>query len=104
MSFVANNPYPQEAPEHGLWERWHQLFYAQPLAEQLVELHAHLRGNLEHFQALSSEVSPAAVNERFHREVIDLEDSVNLLKEITAHAAENIGRTPARTGTDRPAE
>ncbi len=78
MSHIANNPYPQEAPEHGLWERWRQLFYAQPLAEQLVELHAHLRGNLEHFQALSSEVSPAAVNERFHREVIDFEDSYGI--------------------------
>jgi len=104
MSHVANNPYPQEVPEHGLWERWHQLFFAQPIAEQLVELQAHLRGNLEHFQALSPEVGPAAVNERFQREVIDLEDSVNLLKEITAHAAENIGPTPARTEPDRPAE
>jgi hypothetical protein len=104
MSHIANNPYPQEAPEHGLWERWRQLFYAQPLAEQLVELHAHLRGNLEHFQALSSEVSPVAVNERFHREVIDFEDSVNLLKEITAHAAENIDPTPAPSDLNRPAE
>jgi hypothetical protein len=104
MSQLANNPYPKEAPEHRLWERWHQLFYAQPIAEQLIELHAHLRGSLDHFRALSPEIVPAAVNERFRREVIELEYAVNLLEEIAAYTSETTGPTPARTDPDRPLE
>jgi hypothetical protein len=104
MPHFSTNPYPQEVPEHGLWERWHQLFYAQPMAEQLVELHAHLRGNLDHFRAMSPQIGPAAVNERFRQEVVELEDSVNLLEEIAAHASEQIDRTPAWSDPDRPSE
>jgi hypothetical protein len=87
MSPMATNPYPKDAPEHGQWDRWHQLFFAQPIARQLVELHAHLRGDLDHFRSMSSELGPPAVHERFCLGLEDLEGAVNLLEEIADHAA-----------------
>ncbi len=86
MSTQLSNPYSRGTPEHTLWAHWHRDFFNQPVHGQLLALESQLRHNLTKLLELSASLAPSVVQREIHSQLIELEESINLLDDAAEHA------------------
>jgi hypothetical protein len=95
MPRSAGNPYPVNSPEHSIWERWHQGFFAEPVHSQLYAIEADLRRAMTEVMQITGQIAVASLRTNIRSRLLQIEEGLLLLEEAADHAYQRVVTTSA---------